>query len=107
MSANINATSLPGMRITGMPSEGTTNVPPSFPTAHLSNNFECEWVSVTPILTILDLISIVWIKQEKSPSYLSVALLGYCTELHFKGRLKFTPFDIDNEKNNLEVHNNE
>jgi hypothetical protein len=47
-----------------------------------------KWVTVRPILNVLGIVSIVLLQEEGERPYISLALFGYCLEVHFKGKLR-------------------
>jgi hypothetical protein len=47
-----------------------------------------KWVIVRPILNVLGIVSIVLLQEEGERPYISLALFGYCLEVHFKGKLR-------------------
>jgi hypothetical protein len=52
-----------------------------------------KWVTVRPILNVLGIVSIVLLQEEGEHPYLSLALFGYCLEVHFKGFPRLPSFE--------------
>jgi hypothetical protein len=57
-------------------------------TAQVATPVMSKWVTVRPILNVLGIVSIVLLQEEGAHPYISLALLGYCLEVHFKGKLR-------------------
>jgi hypothetical protein len=56
--------------------------------AQLATPLVAKWVIVRPILNVLGIVSIVLLQEEGERPYISLALFGYCLEVHFKGKLR-------------------
>jgi hypothetical protein len=61
--------------------------------AQVATPLKAKWVTVRPILNVLGIVSIVLLQEEGEHRYISIGLLGYCMEIHFKGRLQFKSFE--------------
>jgi hypothetical protein len=56
--------------------------------AQIATPVMAKWVTVRPILNVLGIVSIVLLQEEGEHRYISLALFGYCLEVHFKGKLR-------------------